>query len=167
MVAAEAEGQGEGQGQQAVVRRRADPFNITELVAGGDAGRGESVVNDILVVLEDEGEGARRMAVVGGPGQPTAPNVPAAAMKSILPEVRRKEKVKDRRGQPAAGAAGSRVSSVRTGGRGRTAKGGFGLVWFGSRPVPDALAHGQHSPLCRHDWARRIAVVRSQGLPDC
>ena len=21
-----------------------------------------------------------------------------------------------------------------------------GLVWFGSRPVPDALAHGQHSP---------------------
>ena len=44
---------------------------------------------------------------------------------------------------------------------------GGGLVWFGSRPVPDALAHGQHSPLCRHDWARRIAVVRSQGLPDC
>ena len=31
---------------------------------------------------------------------------------------------------------------------------GGGLVWFGSRPVPDALAHGQHSPLCRHDWAR-------------
>ena len=29
-----------------------------------------------------------------------------------------------------------------------------GLIWFGSRPVPDALAHGQHSPLCRHDWAR-------------
>ena len=44
---------------------------------------------------------------------------------------------------------------------------GVVLVWFGSRPVPDALAHGQHSPLCRHDWARRIAVVRSQGLPDC
>ena len=43
----------------------------------------------------------------------------------------------------------------------------FGLVWFGSRPVPDAQAHGQHSSLCRHDWARRIAVVRSQGLPDC
>ena len=42
-----------------------------------------------------------------------------------------------------------------------------GLVWFGSRPVPDALAHGQHSPLGRHDLARRIAVVRSQGLPDC
>ena len=44
---------------------------------------------------------------------------------------------------------------------------GGGLVWFGSRPVPDALAHSQHSPLCQHDWARRIAVVRSQGLPDC
>ena len=55
----------------------------------------------------------------------------------------------------------------------REARGGWhkasggGLVWFGSRPVPDALAHGQHSPLRRHDWARRIAVVRSQGLPDC
>ena len=49
----------------------------------------------------------------------------------------------------------------------RHKRGRFGLVWFGSRPVPDALAHGQHSPLCRHDWARRIAVVRSQGLPDC
>ena len=55
---------------------------------------------------------------------------------------------------------------VRSGLRCRPGMGG-GLVWFGSRPVPDALAHGQHSPLCRHDWARRIAVVRSQGLPDC
>ena len=44
---------------------------------------------------------------------------------------------------------------------------GGGLVWFGSRPVPDAQAHGQHSSLCQHEWARRVAVVRSQGLPDC
>ena len=51
-----------------------------DLMAGLDAGRGESVVDDILVVSEDEGEGARGMAVEGGPGQPTAPNVPAAAM---------------------------------------------------------------------------------------
>ena len=34
------------------------------------------------------------MAVEGGPGQPSAPNVPAAAMKSILPEVRRQEEGK-------------------------------------------------------------------------
>ena len=126
MVAAEAEGQGEEQGQQAVVRRRADPFIIAELMAGGDVGRGESVVDDILVVSEDEGEEARRMAVEGGPGQPTAPNVPAAAMKSVLPEVRRKEEDKGRRGKPAAGAAESGDSSVRTGGRGRTGKGGKG-----------------------------------------
>ena len=124
VVAAEAEGQGEGQGQQAVVRRRADLFNIAYLMAGGDAGRGAPVVDDILVVLEDEGEGARRMVVDGCPGQPTAPSVPAAAMKSIRPELRRREEDKGRRGQPAAGAAGSGDSSVRTGGRGGTGKGG-------------------------------------------
>ena len=41
-VAAEAERQGEGQGQQAVVRRRADPFNIADVLEGVDMGRGES-----------------------------------------------------------------------------------------------------------------------------
>ena len=66
------------------------------------------------------------MAVEVGPGQPTAPNVPAAVRKSMLPEVRRKEEDKGRRGQPAAGAAESGDSSVRTGGRGRTGKGGKG-----------------------------------------
>ena len=50
MVAAEAEGPGKEQGQQAVVRRRADPFNIAELMAGGDVGRGETVVDNILMV---------------------------------------------------------------------------------------------------------------------
>ena len=124
VVAAEAEGQGEGQRQQAVVRRRADLSNMADLMAGGDVGRREWVVDDILVVSEDEGEGARRMVVEGGPGQPTAPKVPAAAMKSILPEVRRQEEDKSRRGQRAAGAAGSGDSSVRTGGRGRTGEGG-------------------------------------------
>ena len=126
VVAAEAEGQGEEQGQQAVGRRQADPLNLAELMAGGDVGQGRSVVDDILVVSEDEGEEARRMAVEGGPGQPTAPNVLAATMKSIFPEVRRQEEDKGRRGQPAAGAAGSGDSSVRTGGRGRTGKGGKG-----------------------------------------
>ena len=100
-----------------------DPFNMADLMAGGDVWRGVSVVDDILVVSEDEGEGARRIAVKGGPGQPTAPNVLAAAMKSILPEVRRQEEDKGRRGQPAAGATGSGDSSVRTGGRERTGKG--------------------------------------------
>ena len=125
-MAAEAEGQGEEQGQQAVVRRRADPFNLAQLMACGDVGQGGSVVDDILVLSEDGGEEARGMAVEGVPGQPTAPNVPAAARKSILPEVRRKEEDKGRLGQPAAGAAESGVSSVRTGGWGRTGKGGKG-----------------------------------------
>ena len=107
-------------------RRRADPFNIADVMAGVDAEGGESVVDDILVVLEDEGEGARRMALEGGPGQPTAPNVPAAAMKSILPEVRRQEEGKGGRRQQAASTAGSGDSSVRTGGRGQTGKGGKG-----------------------------------------
>ena len=107
-------------------RRQADPFNIADVMADLDAARGESVVDDILVVSEDEGEGARRMAVEGGPGQLTAPNVPVAAMKSIFPEVRRQEEGKGGRGQPAAVAAGSGDSSVRTGGRGWTGKGGKG-----------------------------------------
>ena len=122
VVAAEAEGQGEEQGQQAVLRRRADPFDPAELMAGGDVRQGGSAVDDILGVSEDEGEEARRMAVEGGSGQPALPNVLAAAMKSILPEVLRKEEDKGRRGQPAAGAAESRDSSVCAGGQGRTGK---------------------------------------------
>ena len=131
-VAAGAEGQGEGQGQRAAEGPRADPFNVADVRAGMDMRRRkwrsqrESVVADILEVSEDEGEGAGRMAVEGGPGQPLAPNVPAAAMKSILPEVRRQEEGKGGRGQLEAGAAGSRDSSVSAGGRGRTGKGGQG-----------------------------------------
>ena len=45
------------------------------------------------------------MAVEGGQGQPAAPNMPEAAMNSILPEVRRKEEGKSRRGRAGAGAA--------------------------------------------------------------
>ena len=103
------------------MRRRADQFNLAE-----SDRQGGSVVDDILVVSEDEGEAARRMAVEGGAGQPAAPNVPAAAMKSILPEVRRKEEGKGRRGQPAAGAAESGDSRVRSGGQGRTGTRGKG-----------------------------------------
>ena len=100
-----AEGQGEGQGQRAAEGPRADPFNTTDVMAGVDMrrresrDRRESVVADILEVSEVEGKGARRMAVDGGPGQPSAPTVPGAAMKSILPEVRRQEEGKGGRGQ--------------------------------------------------------------------
>ena len=69
----------------------------------------------------------------------------------------------------AGAVVGAGAGAVAVAGAGAGAEAGAGGVWFdfGSRPVPDALAHGQHSPLCRHDWARQIAVVRSQGLPDC
>ena len=101
MVAAEAKGKGEGQGQgqRAMVRRRADLLNIADVMAGVDVRSGESVVDNILLVSEDEGEGAGRMAVEGGSGQPTAPNVPVAAMKFILPEVRRQGEGKGGQGQ--------------------------------------------------------------------
>ena len=131
-VAAGAEGQGEGQGQRAAEGPGGDPFNVVDVRAGVDVTRKEwrsqreSVIADILEVSEDEGEGAGRMAVEGGPGQPSAPNVPAAAMKSILPEVRRQEEGEGGGGQLRAGAAGSGDSSVSTGGRGRTGKGGKG-----------------------------------------
>ena len=131
-VAAGAEGQEEGQGQRAAEGPGADPFNVVDVRAGMDMRRREwrsqreSVIADILEVSEDEGEGAGRMAVEGGSGQPSAPNVPAAAMESILPEVRRQEEGKGGPGQLEAGAAGSGDSSVSTGGRGRTGKGGKG-----------------------------------------
>ena len=131
-VAAGAEGQGEGQGQGAAEGPGADPFNVVEVRAGKDMRRREwrsqreLVIADILEVSEDEGEGAGRMTVEGGPGQPSTPNVPAAAMKSILPEVRRQDEGKGGPGQLEAGAAGSGDSSVSTGGRGRTGMGGKG-----------------------------------------
>ena len=131
-VAAGAEGQGEGQGQRAAEGPGVDPFNVLDMRAGMDVRRREwrsqreSVIADILEVLEDEGEGAGRMAEEGGPGQPSAPNVLAAAMRFILLEVRRQEEGKGGRGQLDAGAAGSGDSSVSTGGRGRTGKGGRG-----------------------------------------
>ena len=44
------------------MRRRADPFNLAE-----SDRQGGSVVDDILMGLEDEGKEARGMAVEGGP----------------------------------------------------------------------------------------------------
>ena len=131
-VAAGAEGQGGGKGQRTAEGPGADPFNVVDVRAGMDMRRREwrshrgSVIADILEVSEDEGEGAGRMAVEGGLEQPSAPNVPAAAMKSILPDLRRQEEGKGGRGQLEAGAARSGDSSVSTRGRGRTCKGGKG-----------------------------------------
>ena len=68
MVAAGAEGQGDEGGEQAVARRRADPFNLAE----SDRLDG-LVVDNILVVSEDEGEEARRMAVEGAQGSQRHP----------------------------------------------------------------------------------------------
>ena len=132
-------------------------------MAGGDVELGGSVVDDILVVSEDEREAARRMAVEGGPGQPAAPNVPVAAMRSILREVRRKEEGKGRRGQPVAGAAESGDSSVRNGGQGRTGKGGKGQVGaLGARHAPGHQegkggkggGHGQQWPQPQRSFKR-------------
>ena len=78
-VVAGAEGQGEGQRQRAAEGPGADPFNVVDDEAGVDVRRKEwrsqreSVIADILEVSEDEGEGTGRMAVGGGPGQPSAP----------------------------------------------------------------------------------------------
>ena len=130
--AAGAEGQGEGQGQRAAEGPGVEPFSVGDVRADVDVRRKEkrsqreSVIADILEVSEDEGEGAGGMAGEGGLGQPSAPNVPAAAMKSILLEVQRQEEGKGGRGQLEAGAAGSGDSSVSTGGKGRTDKKGKG-----------------------------------------
>ena len=112
-MAAGAEGQGEGKGQRAAEGPGVDPFSVGDVRADVELRRREgrsqreSIIAGILEVSEDEGEGAGRMAVEGGPGRPSAPNVPAAAMKSILLEVRRQEEGKGGRGQLEAGAAGA------------------------------------------------------------
>ena len=133
VAAAGAGGKGEERGEHAAARPRADPFHLAE----GDR-LGGSVVDDILVVSEDEGEEARRMAVEGSQGQPTH-NVPVAAMKSILPEVRRTEKGKSRRGRAGAGAAEGGDGGGRTGGREQTGKIGKGRA--GASGARDATGH--------------------------
>ena len=134
VAAAGAERKGEERGEHAATRTRADPFHMAE----GDT-LGGSVVDNILVVSEDEGEGAGRMAVGGGQRQLTAPNVPAAAMKSILPEVRRRGEGKSRQGRAGAGAAEGRDSGVRTGGQDQTSKGRKGRA--GASGARDATRH--------------------------
>ena len=86
------------------------------------------MVADIVEVLEEEGEEARRMVVAGGQRQPAAHNVPATAMKLILPAVQKKEEGKGRRGRTGVGEAGGGDSGVHTGGHARPGKGGKGQV---------------------------------------
>ena len=121
VVEAGVQGQGKERGDQAVARRRADPFNLAE-----SDRLGGSLVDNIILVSEDQGEEARRMALERGQRQPAAPNVPAAAMKCILSEVRRKEEGKSRRGQAGAGAAEGGDRGVSKGRQEQTGKGGKG-----------------------------------------
>ena len=117
--AAGAGGQGEERGEHAAAWPWAEPFNLAESNRLGGL---------VLVVSEDEGEEARMMAVKGGQRKQTAPNMPAASMKSILPEVQRKEKCKGSEDQQEAGQGAGATeggdSRVRTGGREQTGKGG-------------------------------------------
>ena len=159
-------GKGEERGEHAAARPRVDPFNLAE-----SDRLGGSVVADILVVSEGEGEEARRMAVEGGQGQPMAPNEPPAAMKSILPEVQRKEEGKCRRGRTGAGTAEGRDSRVRTGGGEHTGKGGQGQA--GASGARQAAGHqegkgrkgggqGRQWPLPQHSFKQPPPVSPPQ-----
>ena len=102
----EEEGVGKGgeRGEPKVKEPRADPFNPAEFDRVDI-----SVVEDILEVSDTEAEEAGReggKAVAGGHRQPAAPNVPAAAMVSILPEVQGKGKGKGGKGHQGAGGKG-------------------------------------------------------------
>ena len=68
------------------------------------------------------------MAVKGGKRQPTAPDVPATAIKSILLEVQRKKEGKGTRGLTGARATEGGDSGMRTGGQVQTGKVGKGQV---------------------------------------
>ena len=134
VAAAGAGRKGEERGEQAAGRPRVDLFNLAE-----SNRLGGFVVADILVVSEDDREEAWRMAVKGGPKLPTAPNVRAAAMKSKLPEVQRKEEDKGRRGRTGAGAAEGGDSGVHTGRGEQKGKGGKGQV--GASGARQAAGH--------------------------
>ena len=119
--AAGAGGKGGKQGESDATGPLAETFTPAESDRPG-----ASVVTDILEVSEEEGEGAGRMAVVGGQRQLVAPNVPAAAIKGILPAVQRKEEGKGERGQPGTGVTGCVSTGGHIGGQGQTGTGGKG-----------------------------------------
>ena len=81
------------------------------------------MVANILEESEEEGEGAGRMVVAGGQRQSTAPDVLAAAMKSILSAVQRKEEGKGGRGRPGTGVTGHGGTRRHVGGKGRPGTG--------------------------------------------
>ena len=79
MEAAGGGGKGGEPGEPNVMEPRADPFDPAEYSRVG-----MSVVEDILEVSDTEAKDTGSSAVAGVQRQPAAPNVPAAAMKSIL-----------------------------------------------------------------------------------
>ena len=123
MEATEAGGNGGERGEPEAMRPQKDPFNPAE-----SDRLGGSVVAHVLEVSEHEGEGTSRMVVAGGQRQPVAPNVPAAAMRLILPVGPRKEEGKCRQGLTGVGAVEGGGSGVRPGGQRRTRKEGKGHV---------------------------------------
>ena len=149
MAAAEVDGKGGERGEPAAAKPRGDPFNPAE-----SNRLSRWMVADILVVSEEEGEGTKRMAVAGGQRQPTAPNGRAAAVKFILPAVRRKEEGKGRRGR--TGAGGAEGGDRSTGGQGQTGKKGKGQVEASGakKPAGDQEGKGGKRGGQGHQWPR-------------
>ena len=106
-------GKGGGQGEPKLKGPRADPFNQAEYDRVGTL-----VVDDVVEVLEVRAEETGRMAVGGGQRQAAAPNVPAAAMKSILPEVQGKGDGKGGKGRQGGGGTGESGATWAKGGEG-------------------------------------------------
>ena len=143
---------------------------VRGLVSGGGGGGGGAGV--ALLVVGGAGVG---VVLAGGLGVPVG-RVGVACVRRVALAVLDWlwcRGVGGRRPHERPGGAAVRMYWVAAGGWcslvwgvGGGAAGGGGVVWFGlgqglCRTWPKVR------PLCRHDWARRIAVVRSQGLPDC
>ena len=124
---------------------------------------GASVVDDILEVSHGEAEeAARGRGVAGGPRQPAVPNVPAAAMKCVLPEVREKGKGKGWKGIPRAGERGQQGGRGAGWTGGRTGKGkGKGEV--ASRNGGKRKGHLRRTPHPPPQGSRRRCVRRRSG----
>ena len=112
-------GRGREQEEPKATGPRANPFNAPESDRPG-----ASVVTDILEVSPEEAEGAGRIVLAKDQRQPTTLYVRAAAMKSILPAVLRKEEGKGGQGRPGTGVTGHVGTGGRTGGQGRQGTGG-------------------------------------------
>ena len=143
-------------------------WDVLEAGAGALSGGAEAVTGGPMSIFLSGGGGGGKRHIPPHPAQPQHTNDGAPRTRKRHPQEHRPQRPTER-SDPTQHAKG-RTSDCPGPCKGATTRRNVtrgGLVWFGSRPVLDAQAHGQHSPLCRHDWARQIAVVRSQGLPDC